>query len=1050
MKNYLKWVLNHRILIIILTLIVTVLAISQARHLKIIIDPNTMLPQTHPYVETTNKVEKIFGSKYIVVIGITPKHGDIYQPAVLNKVQQITASLLKTQGVVKENLLSLSARRAKNIAGTADGLEVTPLMAAVPSNGAQMLLLKQAVHNNPAYLNAIISKDERTTAIIAEFKDGTGGFRSIMDKVNPIIEHERDPALEINVGGMPSFLSQLEVFSERMVFLLPISIVIVGVVLYSAFRSKQGLILPLSTAGLAVIWGIGTMGAFGIPMDVFNASTPILILAVAAGHAVQLLKRYYEEYHNLRDNTELTPAQANKQAVIDSLTRVGPVMITAGLIAAMGFFSLIVFEISTVRTFGIFTGVGILAALILEMTFIPALRSMLSPPDDAERDAEKGIYLADKITGAIGAWVTRGNRSRIYIGTIVFVLLALVGMERVIMDNSTKSFFSSSWVFQHDDEALNARLGGTNTLYLLIEGPDDVIKEPETLRAIDEIQHYLEEQPYVGKTLSMADFIKRMHQAMNGDDPKFFKIPDSRELISQYLLLYSMSGEPGDFDSYVDYGYRSANLTVYLKTDSSAYVEKLIAKLNAYATTKLGKELKFSIGGSVPQTAALNESMVHGKLMNILQISAVVFVISAIVFRSLIAGFLVLVPLMIAVVANFGLMGWTGMLLNIPTSLTSAMAVGIGADYAIYLIYRLREELAQGHEENVAIRKVLTSAGKASLFVASAVAAGYGVLLFSFGFYIHIWMAILISMAMLVSAFAALLLIPSLILTFRPNFIFRSKTMKTSHTLSIFALTVFAATLSAPDTSYAANESAVNAKEIMEKNFMASKVMDSVSNATFTLINNSGQERVRQTVGVTKLQANGIDNMRMTRFMSPSDVKGTVSLLIEHTDKDDDIWIYLPALKKVRRLVASNKKDSFVGTDFSYGDVIGQKVNEWDYTITGEEVIEGKSCFVIESLPKSDAIKSSSGYSKRREWIRKDNYMAVKSEFWDEAGQKVKISTFNDIQLVDPAKNKWQAMRLEANNVQTGHRTVIKFDDFKVPSQVADDYFTTRYMEKSL
>lgn len=122
MRNYLGWVLRYRWLIIVLTAMVTVLAVSQARNLRVIIDPNTILPQSHPYVATTLLVEKIFGSKYIVVIGVTPKNGDIYQPAVLNKIQHITAALLQTQLVVKENMLSLSARRAKDIIGTADGM----------------------------------------------------------------------------------------------------------------------------------------------------------------------------------------------------------------------------------------------------------------------------------------------------------------------------------------------------------------------------------------------------------------------------------------------------------------------------------------------------------------------------------------------------------------------------------------------------------------------------------------------------------------------------------------------------------------------------------------------------------------------------------------------------------------------------------------------------------------------------------------------------------------------------------------------------------------
>ncbi|RFC31051.1 MAG: hypothetical protein DID91_2727704501 [Candidatus Nitrotoga sp. MKT] len=1047
MQRYIEWILRYRFVVIALTLVVTIAAVIQAKNLNIIIDPNTMLPQSHPYVTTSNLVEKVFGSKYVVMVGVTPKEGDIYQPLILEKIQRMTAAFLQTPGVVKENLLSLSAKRAKNIAGTAEGLEVKPLMSKVPATAAQLTELRGAVEKNPVYLNSIVSADAKTTAILVEFKDGPGGFRAIMDKVEAVVGHERDARVEINVGGIPSFLARIEIYSERIGFLFPIAIVVLSLVLFEAFRTKQGLILPLVTAGLAVAWGVGVMGASGIPMDVFNSATPILILAVATGHAVQLLKRYYEDYFRLRETTDLSPKAANNQAVISSLLRVGPVMIAAGAVASLGFFSLVIFKISTVRTFGIFTGIGILAALILEMTFIPALRSILAPPSDVERKRGQKKRIWDKVTNAIANWVTGTSRRRVYGGVLLFVIITLIGMGRVTVDNSTKSFFSPELIFETDDKALNDRLGGTNTMYLLVEGAgDDAIKDPKILRAVGELQRFLENQPYVGKTLSLADFIMRMNQAMHGDDPAYYKIPDSQELISQYLLLYSMSGEPGDFDSYVDYGYRSANLTVFLKTDSSAYIEKLVEKIHAFTALHFDKSVHIGIGGSVPQGAALNEVMVYGKILNILQITVVVFIISSLIFRSLVAGMLVLLPLLVAVLANFGLMGWSGIPLNISTSLISAMAVGIGADYAIYLIYRLREELMTGADEITAVRNVIGTAGQAILFVAISVSAGYGVLLLSFGYNIHKWLAILIAEAMIMSSLSALLLIPALILTFRPDFIFRRIAVKHNPLpVSVVVLILVFGLSMQPKNGWAAEP---NLGQIMEKNFVVSKVADSVADATLTLINKTGQERVRKTFGATKLEENGIDNMRMTRFLSPPDVKGTVSLLIEHADKDDDIWIYLPALKKVRRLVSNNKKDSFVGTDFSYADVIGYKVGEWNYKLLKEESVEGQLCYVIEALPKSDAVKTSNGYSKRIGWLRKDNLVAIKMEYWDEAGQLLKISTFTDVQLVDKVRGKWQAMRLEASNVQTGHRTVIKYDNFKANQQVKDEFFTTRYMEK--
>lgn len=241
---------------------------------------------------------------------------------------------------------------------------------------------------------------------------------------------------------------------------------------------------------------------------------------------------------------------------------------------------------------------------------------------------------------------------------------------------------------------------------------------------------------------------------------------------------------------------------------------------------------------------------------------------------------------------------------------------------------------------------------------------------------------------------------------------------------------------------------ALTAFEIMDKNFVVGKYADSTSDTTMTLTNKSGQQRVRKTFGTSKLDANGIDNKRMTRFLEPTDVKGTVSLLIEHSDKDDDIWIYLPSVKKVRRLISSNKKDSFVGTDFSYGDVIGHKVKEWNHTLVKEEDIDGKTCYVIESTPKDATVKTNTGYSKRVGWIQKDNFVTVKAIAYDEAGELLKEAKYSHWKEVDTVKHKWQAGILEAKNLQTGHSTVITIDQFKVNNGVKDDFFTTRYMEQ--
>ena len=239
-----------------------------------------------------------------------------------------------------------------------------------------------------------------------------------------------------------------------------------------------------------------------------------------------------------------------------------------------------------------------------------------------------------------------------------------------------------------------------------------------------------------------------------------------------------------------------------------------------------------------------------------------------------------------------------------------------------------------------------------------------------------------------------------------------------------------------------------DATEIMRKAFYVSKVVGSVQTVTMVLKNESGGIRVRKTTGFTKLQSNGKDSNQVVRFLSPPDVKNTSNLMIEHSDGDDDIWIYLPALKKVRRIVASNKKDSFVGSDFSYGDVIGQRVDDWTHGLIAEGSTGGAKTYVVESRPKTDDVRASTGYSKVRYTLRQDTYVTLKGEYWDLGGRPLKEIVYSEHKEVDPANKKWLAMKIEARNLQTGHSTSISYDSFQLDAGIKDEIFTTHYLEK--
>ena len=239
-----------------------------------------------------------------------------------------------------------------------------------------------------------------------------------------------------------------------------------------------------------------------------------------------------------------------------------------------------------------------------------------------------------------------------------------------------------------------------------------------------------------------------------------------------------------------------------------------------------------------------------------------------------------------------------------------------------------------------------------------------------------------------------------------------------------------------------------SAREVMEKNFFVTKVTGLEMEATMVLINDRGQTRERKSTTMVKLQPNGVDSKFLVRFSTPADIRGTGFLQIEHSDGDDDLWIYLPALKKSRRLVANNKKDSFVGSDFSYGDIALPKVDLYRHTLKGTEQVDGVECHVIESIPRDEAVRASSGYSRKVTWVRSDNFLETRVDYYDLAGRLLKTQLVKRHQLVEPEKGKWFALTREMTNHQTRHRTTFTVDKLQPGTRLSDDMFTTRYIER--
>ncbi len=761
-QRYAEFILKYPRSVILVILCVTVLLGSQIRHVEMLFDPDDILPPNHAYVLLKDRIEAVFGGSNNTVIGVVRKDGDIFNPDTLGKIKRLTDKVLDMDGVLESKVVSIAARKVKDIRGTEEGMDVERMMRDVPAEREELEQVKDAVFRNDMYVGTLVSRDGRGAAIISDFTEETYSV-DIFSQVLQFAREEEDELTEIPVGGLTSRMYWLDYYSRQMPIFFGCALLVILCLLYLAFRSVRGMLLPLMGGGLSVIWALGLMGLVRFPMDAFNAMAPILILGVGASHGVQIIKRYYEEYAKGKDT---------HKACLITTAAIASAAFTAVATDAAGFGTLVIFPLRSIRGFGLYTSFGLAAILVNSFTFIPCVLSLLPSPKRYRAGELSGGVLQGMLTFLGRAFLGRYRRPL----ALILVFLAGVGIwgtTKVVPESNFTTIFKPQDKIRTDDETLNRLFAGTNTVIVLVEGEEqDCIKNPEILKAMEGLQEFVERKPFIGDTWSIVDYLKKMNKSMHADDPAFDRLPENRNLIFQYLLLYSMSGDPGDFDHVVDYEYRQAIIQIFSKDYSSSRTEGMLEDIRRYVKEHFPPGYSVGVAaGSSAMSAALNEVMVRGQIWNIIQVSLVVFLLCALIFRSFVGGLLTLIPLAFAVILNFGVMGFAGIELSIGTATIAAMGIGIGVDYAIYTLLRFKEEFkAIGDVGEATVRTMITT-GKAVVFTATSIAAGYLTLLFS-GLVFHMHIGFLVALIMMSSLLGAITMLPALVVWVRPRFIF--------------------------------------------------------------------------------------------------------------------------------------------------------------------------------------------------------------------------------------------------------------------------------------
>jgi len=236
-----------------------------------------------------------------------------------------------------------------------------------------------------------------------------------------------------------------------------------------------------------------------------------------------------------------------------------------------------------------------------------------------------------------------------------------------------------------------------------------------------------------------------------------------------------------------------------------------------------------------------------------------------------------------------------------------------------------------------------------------------------------------------------------------------------------------------------------NADSIMWKVYTRPTWKDMKGELTLTLVSSKGSERKRKMHIWSYTDPKTDETKMLMVFVEPPDLRGTKFLIHEHKNRDDDMWFYLPALRKVKRIAAGGKAGSFMGSDFSNYDIGGGEYEDWNYTLLGDTLLDGISIWIIEATPKSPEIVKKSGYTKIIKWVRDDNYIVIRSDYYDRSGELFKRIEVSEIKEMGGILFE---TRMEAIDLDSGHRSIFQFENIEVNIGLSTSIFTLRSLTR--
>ena len=769
-----EWILRRRFLVLGVVGVLTAFFGCFAAQTRLVTSFGDLLPQNHLFVQIAHKYDQYFGGVNNITIMVEAKEGTIYQASIIQKIINMSRDLDLVYGIQHGSVQSMAT--ASYFRPLAAGVIFnTPLIPAseIPKTPEQLDQLRANVHKNPGVIfGRFVSLDDRAAAIQASFLESRLDYRRIFDEIRRIVvDPNKDPSIRIYVGGQPILYGWVYHYTPQVFRIFLITVVVVWLLLYAYFRDWRGALRPTISGVICAIWGLGFINLIGFGLDPLVLVIPFLITARAVSHSVQMHDRYYEEYYRLRDK---------QKAILSAFSELFVPSLSGILTDAFGVLVILLVPVLFLQKLAITASFWIAAIIVSELLLNPIVYYYLEPPRiEVIEKREHGAFkrMLQSIARLMLMPMGRAVTAVATVGVIMLCAFFWTGLK-VGDPSSQEPILWPDSPYNRAMAAIQDEFGGIEQFVVVAElHSREALEDPKLFHVMDEYQRYIEGDSAVGRTFSVADLLSNGGSAIKEFQPKWNVLPSTIRGTGQ-LLGGLLAGSSPLSTAYIITPRRDATqMSVYCKDRKGENVERIVLRTKDFFNQPdhQVKAVTFAPGaGIIGELAAANQEIIDNDvLLNVLAFITI-YLIVLFTYRSFMAGFYLLFPLALANAAINAYMGAHDIGININTLPVVTVGVGFGIDYSIYIVSRIIEELALGHELREATYAALITSGKAVAFTALTLVAS---VLFWYWSDIRFdaEMGLLLAVWMFVSMLGAMTILPVMIVTFNPAFIRREK-----------------------------------------------------------------------------------------------------------------------------------------------------------------------------------------------------------------------------------------------------------------------------------